>query len=234
MNKLILKLSIVFLSLCVFVSCVNSDEIESETVIYQQYSLNYNKNENKTKASAIFNLNNKLGKSIILGENVKLLCNGKKGYKGQIIPINIWNFEGKVDCNFSFTKENGEVFKNTIKASDIEDISIPSSFKSLKKDENYTFNWIGKPIQLGETITINIRQQGKGGEENIGSGEILSVMINDTKIDINKIRLKNLIKGKKATFILQRTKSKKAQQVDKLAGGKLKDSTIISKDIMIE
>ncbi|PIE99157.1 MAG: hypothetical protein CR961_01330 [Polaribacter sp.] len=232
MKNLFLKLSIATI-LSLFISCVDSNDIKPETPIFQNYSLYHNKNNNSCFALANFRLHKENGTILEIRGNdkIKLTCNGQK--TGFSLVGSIWNLDDcKTGANFSFTKENGDTFKNTIKMSDLRDIDIPKSFTGLKIGENYEFKWVGKPIQEDETLEIHIEQRDDKSKL-IGAETIISRMINSETIEIKKEQLSKFTKGK-ATFKLTRIREFEIQETDQDAGGVFDANTSVSKEIVLE
>ncbi|WP_276133920.1 hypothetical protein [Polluticoccus soli] len=137
---------------------VASDDLKDTVPYHQQYIVDYNKNTNKTSASAQFRVRDASGSKVDLNNGAGVTANSKSPSALQLVPgVYSWTFDGLVDVNFELTKNSGKKLVNSVAKRDIGEIAFPSSFPTaVSKSSGFTFNWAGDGLASGETLTVKI------------------------------------------------------------------------------
>lgn len=149
-----LMLVIYILSL-VLLSCKkeNSEDVNQDK-IYAEYELFYDKNQDKTFASAIFKFSNNLGTQLELTSPSEIKFNS------DVIPYDPTfayyrkEYAGLVTSGtFSFKDKNGTVYTNAVSLAKI--ITNPT-IDTIRRTSAYAYNWIGDSIIANETVGLVI------------------------------------------------------------------------------
>lgn len=137
---------------------VASDDLKDTVPYHQEYIVEYNKNTDKTSASAQFRVRDNSGSKVELNNGASVTANSKSPSALQLVPgVYSWTFDGLVDVSFELTKNSGKKLINTAAKTDIGEIAFPSSFPTaVSKSSGFTFNWAGDGLQSGETLTVKI------------------------------------------------------------------------------
>ena len=136
----------------------NSDDLKETVPFYQVYTVNYDKDNNKTEASAFFLVRDESGSKVELNNGAAVTAKGEEPNSFQLVATDYdWDFDGLKDVQFVLTKNSGEKISNTVATSDIGQIAFPSNMPiSISKGTGLTFNWAGDPLANGETLTVKV------------------------------------------------------------------------------
>lgn len=154
--KTVLKLSLLAITInLIFSSCKkeNSEDVNQDK-IYAEYELFYDKNQDKTFASAIFKFSNNAGTQLELTSPSEIKFNS------DVIPYDPTfayyrkEYAGLVTSGtFSFKDKNGTVYTNAVSLSKI--ITNPT-IDTIRRTGSYSYNWIGDSIIANETVGLVI------------------------------------------------------------------------------
>ncbi len=135
-------------------SCqTESSDAVSQDRIYTDYSLTYDKAEDKTYARAAFKFGNATGTALQLSAPSSVTVDGdalafvpianyyEKAYAGQ-----------RAQATFTFKDKDGKTYVNTV--SDLLPAEFPASFTALTKTSAYTLAWDGQPLRTPEVLDI--------------------------------------------------------------------------------
>lgn len=206
----------------------DSNTISSEVPFYQDYKVTYNKSNNTLKAQATFRISNDEGKRLELKSPAKILCNGKTSPWTRLDNYFYnWDFKGKVDAKFVLTNNKEQTIENKILSSEINDVAIPDSFKTVKLNESTVFTWQGEALKENEYLRVELSQ----GTE---TSSLLSTdKLGAKSIEITKGALSTLKPGE-ATFMVYRELTKDVEVKDASAGGRRVIAVTTEKKITIQ
>jgi len=173
MNKILFKFSIftivgLFLTCCSSVKTEKSDKVE-QRIIFPQYTISYDAENEIFSASAQFNLNNPAGTFIKLSSRSKVTFNGetlkskedKEG--GKFYYTATWNQPLPKECLFEYVNNEQEVFLNKI---DLNSFELEGNTFSISKESGATFSFKGKKLNEDETLECFIATD-KENEESV-------------------------------------------------------------------
>jgi hypothetical protein len=138
---------------------VDSNDLKDSVPYYQKYSVSYDKDNNKTVASATFRIRESNGATVELGDSASVTANGiSPNASLLVIPATYgWDLSGIVDVNFELTKSGGLKIANSVAKTDIGDIAFPSNMPlAISKATGLTFNWAGDALTSGEMLTVKV------------------------------------------------------------------------------
>jgi hypothetical protein len=135
-------------------SCANEDSTDvNQDRIYAEYELSYDKNQDKTFASAIFRFGNPTGTQL------ELTAPSQVTFNGDIIPFDQTfsyyrkEYAGNVTGGtFVFTDADGLTFTNTV--SSTRTIAFPVVMDTIHNSGSYTLQWIGDSVVANERVDV--------------------------------------------------------------------------------
>lgn len=159
MNKILFKIFILivvglFLTCCSSVTTERSDKVE-QRIIFPQYTISYNAENETFSASAQFNLNNPAGTLIKLSSRAKVTFNGEKlkaeedKNEGRFYYAGTWNQPIPKECLFEYVNDDQEIFLNKIELNSFE---LEGNAFSISKETGTTFSFKGKILNEDETL----------------------------------------------------------------------------------
>lgn len=159
MNKILFKIFILivvgfFLTCCSSVTTERSDKVE-QRIIFPQYTISYNAENETFSASAQFNLNNPAGTLIKLSSRAKVTFNGEKlkaeedKNEGKFYYAGTWNQPIPKECLFEYVNDDQEIFLNKIELNSFE---LEGNAFSISKETGTTFSFKGKILNEDETL----------------------------------------------------------------------------------
>jgi hypothetical protein len=142
-------------SLCLLTSCEKADSGDvNQDKIYSEYELFYDKNLDKTYASAIFKFNS------ITGTQLQLTAPSEIKFNGDAIPYDPVfayyrkEYAGQINSGtFTFKDKNGVAYVNTVTIAAA--ISNPV-IDTIKRTGAYTYTWLGDSCKNNELIGLTI------------------------------------------------------------------------------
>ena len=130
----------------------NSDDVNQDR-IYAEYELYYDKNQNKTYASAVFRFGNATGTLLELTSPSSVTFNGDQIPFDQTFSYYRKEYQGLVTGGtFVFTNTEGTSFTNTV--SSTRTIDFPTSMDTITASNGYTLAWVGDSIVTDEHVTV--------------------------------------------------------------------------------
>lgn len=159
MNKVLYQIVILtivgfFLTCCSSVPTERSDKVE-QRIIFPQYTISYNAENETFSASAQFNLNNPVGTLIKLSSRAKVTFNGEKlkaevdKDQGRFYYSGTWNQPLPKECLFEYINDDKEIFLNKIELNAFE---LRGNTFSISKETGATFSFEGKFLNEDETL----------------------------------------------------------------------------------
>jgi hypothetical protein len=155
MKKIINQSLLLATIIIMLVACKkeNSKDVNQDK-IYAEYELFYDKNQDKTFASAIFKF------STSTGTQLQLTAPSEIKFNADVIPYDPAfayyrkEYAGLVNSGtFSFKDANGTSYNNSVNLAKI--ITNPT-IDTIKRTGAYTYNWIGDSLSANETIGLVI------------------------------------------------------------------------------
>jgi hypothetical protein len=172
-------------------SCKTEDSANvNQDRIYADYSLVYDKAEDKTYARAAFKFGSATGtplqvqgpSEVRIGPDVAafvpLLNYYEKTYAG---------LQNQV--TFTFKDLNGKTFTNTISGQ--EPVALPTNFTSLTKGSAYTLTWTGAPVRQAETVDVALDGAGQSDPIQV----FLQPQVGATSLILDAARIGTLLNG---------------------------------------
>lgn len=205
-----------FVSSALFVACEGEESASvDQDKIYTAYELKYDKNTDKTYASAQFRFGNILGTLLQLSSPAEVRFNDdvltfkpglvyyEKEYAGQV-----------TSGTFTYKDANGVEYKNT--ASNVPNIAFPANFTSVTRNQANTFTWTGTPLTAREEIFFFI-----GNTTTVNTQTFYTNKVGATNLVLSAEKLNNLAPGVAAEADLYRDRIDSLSQKTS-AGGYLK------------
>jgi hypothetical protein len=152
-NKLLLLAIII---MAIISSCEKEDSASvSQDKIYAEYELFYNKNEDKTYASAVFKFSN------ISGTQLQLSSPSEVKFNTDVIPFDGTlayyrkEYAGLISSGtFTFKDKDGLIYTNLVRvAKVITNITIDTINRS---NGAYTYTWVGDTVKTNEAVGLVI------------------------------------------------------------------------------
>lgn len=148
-----------FVSLLLFSSCkmIDSDALDQET-IYQTYVLYYDDEENKTFATATFQVDDSEGNYVLLTGSSHVSFNGDtllwQGITDGTPHVYLAEFPGFVGSGeFAWLNNDGQ----TIRAqAEMSPIDLPEDFGAIQLGETDKVTWEGMPIGPTEEVVLTL------------------------------------------------------------------------------
>ena len=155
-NKLpytILGLAITLVS--ILSSCQKADSKDvNQDKIYVEYELFYDKNTDKTYASAIFKFNNSAGTQL------QLTSPSEVKFNNDVIPYDPFfayyrkEYAGQINSGtFNFKDKDGKIYSNTVNLAKL--IGNPS-IDTIKRVGSYVYSWLGDSLATNEFVGLTI------------------------------------------------------------------------------
>lgn len=139
--------------LSILVSCAkeNSNDVNQDR-IYAEYELYYDKNTDKTYASAIFRFGN------ATGTQLELTAPSQVKFNNDVIPFDpVFSYYRKeyaglvTTGTFTFTDTEGTSYTNTI--SPYKTIAFPA-IDTIHSNNSYTVTWVGDSLVTNERVDL--------------------------------------------------------------------------------
>ncbi len=148
-------------------SCNDQDEIKSfEHRIYTSYEVEYNANEDKTIATAIFTFETPSGNPVKLIDNAEVKFNGQRMDfdKGNArYRLEMAGYSEKV--TFAHHSIDGAEYINTI---NLGSISLPNNLNTtIDRSNDYEIEWEGNEISDNETVQVLLLPDNMEGVESV-------------------------------------------------------------------
>ncbi|MGQ0828848.1 MAG: hypothetical protein ACT4ON_10685 [Bacteroidota bacterium] len=212
--KLKFIISLVFIVTAV-TSCKKEESKDvSQEKIYAEYELFYDKNQDKTYASAIFKFSNVLGTQLQLTAPSEVRCNGDIIPYDPVFAYYRKEYAGQVTTGtFVFKDTDGKSYTNVI--SNIKTIANPA-VDTISKSSSYTYTWVGDALTANESAAITVSNTANGTQFQY----FFQNTISSTNFVMGASNLNNLPTGM-ATCHLERTIETAASAVTS-AGGKIR------------
>lgn len=155
MKKVVQKAMIASLAVVSLFSCQSEPSSDvNQDKIYVEYELFYDKNQDKTYASAIFKFSNASGTQLKLDSPAELKFNNEVVPYDQTFAYYRKEYAGLVSSGtFTYKDVNGTVYTNS--ATIASEISNPD-IDTITRDGAFTYSWIGNNLAANETIGLVI------------------------------------------------------------------------------
>ncbi len=148
-------LPFMFVTAMAITSCKKEDSKDvSQDKIYAEYELSYDKNTDKTYASAIFKFSN------ALGTNLQLTAPSEVKFGADVIPYDPVfayyrkEYAGLVsNGTFTFKDKDGVAYTNTISSYAV--VTNPA-IDTISKSSSYTYTWVGTSVAANEAMGLTI------------------------------------------------------------------------------
>jgi hypothetical protein len=149
-----MKMATAALILTLFVGCAreNSTDVNQDR-IYAEYELFYDKNTDKTYASAIFRFGNATGTQLELSSPSEVRFNG------DVIPFDPAfayyrkEYAGLVTSGtFVFTRTDGVSHSNSVAST--RTIAFPASLDTIHNSNSFTLVWLGDSVVANERVDL--------------------------------------------------------------------------------
>jgi len=189
-------------------SDVNQDKI------YVEYELFYDKNQDKTYASAIFKFSNASGTQLKLDSPAEIKFNNEVIPYDQTFAYYRKEYAGLVTTGtFSYKDLNGNVYTNT--ATLAAEISNPD-IDTISRDDAFTYSWGGTSLGANETIGLVI-----GNTINTGNFQVfLQNSVQSTSLVLPLSQLNQLPVGSAYTQLDRQIETNATQATS--VGGKVR------------
>lgn len=137
-----------------FQSCANEDSSGvNQDRIYAEYELYYDKNTDKTYASAIFRFGH------ASGTQLELTAPSEVTFNGDVIPFDGTfsyyrkEYAGLVTSGtFVFTDTDGHTFTNTVGST--RTIAFPAGLDTIHNSGSFTLAWVGDSVVANERVDV--------------------------------------------------------------------------------
>jgi hypothetical protein len=142
-------------ALLIFSSCAKDESKNvNQDTIFAIYELNYSALEDITKARATFRFGGAGGTLLELSDPAKVTFNGEELLYNSVTGIHKKDFAGFISSGtYIYTDLDDNTYTNS--TPEINTIDFPD-ITTISSAEAYTFEWIGDPVQEGETVTLTI------------------------------------------------------------------------------
>lgn len=228
-----IELSIVFsmvllMTACHSVKTTSTDDVE-QRLIYQQYFVKYDAEEEMLTATAKFNLNNNSGEQLKLSRKSAVAFNGHgmEATENNGAFFYQWEDELEMPKQFVFTYRNDEKqeFANNIILSQFE---LKDKKCHLSKAGSNELSFVGKAFTDSETLECIILQEGAFDDKSACS--IFPFILDASTIRINGEDLA-LAEGEYEIYFIRRNSSTDLKAMDR---GGIWESEYDSKKISVE
>lgn len=179
--------------------------------IYAEYELFYDKNSDKTYASAAFKFNDALGTPLTLSSPSEIKFNG------DVIPFDpIFNYyrkeyAGQINSGtFNFKDADGTVYSNNVNLAKV--ITNPT-IDTIKRVGSYTYAWIGDSVTANEIVGLTI-----GNNANTLNFQVFTQNAVNSKNIVLPLNQLNQLPVGSSYCILDRTTQKNATNVTSAGG----------------
>lgn len=153
---------------CSSIKTERSDKVE-QRIIFPQYMVSYDAENETLSASAQFNLNNPAGMLIKLSSRSKVTFNREKlkpledKDEGYFYYVGTWNQPLPKECLFEYINDDQEIFLNKIEMNAFE---LEGNISSINKESGATLSFEGKVLNEDETLECFIATD-KENEESV-------------------------------------------------------------------
>lgn len=200
--------------------CAKEDSVNvNQDRIFADYSLTYNKAQDKTYARAAFKFGN------LTGTGLQLSAPSEVRFGNDVLTfvplLNYYEkqFAGQLPQGgtFTFKDTDGKTFVNPVPAP--VRIELPASLAGFKKGSAYTVAWDGAPVAAGETVDVTIDGAGQSDPIQV----VLQSAPGSTSLVVAASNLEPLLNGP-AQVVTNRTRI-----VDQLPQGTSAGGRIVSR-----
>jgi hypothetical protein len=193
---------------------VDSNDLKDEVPYYQQYSVTYDNDDNKTSASAEFRVRTSSGAKVELSGASNVTANGVKG-SGSLTDKSkyTWNISGMPDVAFALSKGGTITINNTVSANSVGTVQITNLPDTLSKAKGFGFDWTGPALESGETMTANITSSSL-----VGGVTLFKKGVTSNHVEFSSTELQTVTTGD-INIKLTRTRDLALQNSDNTAGG---------------
>jgi hypothetical protein len=155
MKKLVNLSLLATVLLMLFSSCQKADSKDvSQDKIYGEYELFYDKNTDKTYASAVFKFNSNTGNQLQLTAPSEIKFNNDVIPYDPIFAYYRKEYSGQINIGtFNFKDTEGKVYSNQVVLSKVINNPI---IDTIKRIGSYAYNWVGDSVSANETVGLTI------------------------------------------------------------------------------
>jgi hypothetical protein len=213
----------------ILTSCeTESSDAVSQDRIYTDYSLVYDRAEDKTYARAAFKFGSTTGTALQLAAPSTVTVDGdamtfvpllnyyEKQYAGQ-----------RAQATFTFQDKDGKSYVNTV--SDLAPAEFPASLTSLSKTSAYTLTWDGLPLRDLEVLDVIL--DGPGQSDPIQYFQTTAAGGTNIILEANKIS--QVLSGN-AQIFLNRTRIVPLQQPTSAGGTRISRYQARSRTVTVQ
>jgi hypothetical protein len=206
---------------------VDSNDLKDEVPYYQTYDVNFDRGNNKTTASAVFQVRESNGSKVELSNGASVKLNGTTGSTSNTDKTKYtWDVNGVSDATFTLTKNSGTTITNTVTIAEVGDLGFGTNFPAtVSKENGFVYNWSGTPLKTGESIRVTIAPGSTGIP-------LATKDVNGTEVQFTKNDLIALPTGN-VTVTMKRSGTLNLDMQDGNAGGKINASLSTSKTLQI-
>ncbi|MFT4601301.1 MAG: hypothetical protein ACI857_001479 [Arenicella sp.] len=138
------------------VACTKEDSSDvNQQMIYSDYEVFYNKNEDKTHVVAKFRFGGPTGTVLELSDST----NASVSFEGDVLPFDPWynahhkEYAGNITTgSFSYTNTDGVTYVNAIPSG--ESIDFPIGFDTINKTAAETVAWAGTALVADQQVSL--------------------------------------------------------------------------------
>jgi len=130
-----------------------SSENVNQDRIYTDYSLVYDKGEDKTYVRAAFKFGSATGTALQLKDPSVVTVDGETMTFYPLLNYYEKQYAGqRGQATFTYKDGAGKTYVNTV--SDLQPAEFPASFTALSKTSAYTLTWDGPPLRTPEVLDV--------------------------------------------------------------------------------
>jgi len=197
---------------------VDSNDLKDTVPYYQSYGVYYDKDENKTEASATFRVRDANGTRVELSNGANVMANGIAATTHFLSPTDYkWAFIGMQDVAFVLNKNSGTAINNKALRTDISNIDFAANFPaSASKAAGFSFGWTGTPLENGESMMITISTPDSASTRT----KAMNATNSSQTINFSSTEMQNMVTGT-MTVEMVRYKSKALDNNDGTSTGSI-------------
>jgi len=204
-------LGIAVMAVLFFTACKREESINiDQNRIYSEYTYEYDADNNRSTANAVFRLDNAGGRKVELSYPARVDFNGEGlAWRGGVGLYQLTRHGMLEGGSFNYHDLDNNVYSNTIPPLTVTE--VPFGITSISRSGNFFLPWNGPALQPGETIRVII---------NAGTTRTFSTsMTGATHIILDQNRLWGLTPGA-GTIRIER-ESYGGLQSGNLSGGRM-------------